>query len=100
MKLSEEKLELWKQHFAAQEQSGLSVAKYCRQHNLKVHQFKYYRSSLSAKTQKTPHFIPVKVKKREMVKIEIAGVELGISSDISQAWLAKLILEVGKNAIS
>ncbi len=100
MKLSEEKLELWKQHIADQEKSGLPVAKYCRQHNLKVHQFKYYRSRLSSKTKKTPHFIPVQVKKKEMVKLEIAGVEVGITSDISQAWLAKLILEVGKNAVS
>ncbi|MBB5188992.1 hypothetical protein HNQ57_003291 [Zhongshania antarctica] len=46
------KAQFWQDHIAAWQGSGLSQAAYCKQHEIKFHNFAYWRNRLSpAKTQ-------------------------------------------------
>ena len=47
----ENKRQFWRQHFEQWEQSGISQAAYCRQHELKLHCFIYWRKKFRRRTQ-------------------------------------------------
>lgn len=53
----------WCELIEAQEQSGLSQAEFCKQNNLVLSQFVYYRSQIrrSAEAKKENTFIPVQI---------------------------------------
>ena len=43
----------WQQHISQWQQSGLSQAKYCKQHGLKVNRFSYHKLKLKTKSAQT-----------------------------------------------
>ena len=47
----------WRKHIAAQAQSGLTAAEYCRRHGVIISQFLYWRAKLKA--NKSGEFVPV-----------------------------------------
>ncbi len=50
------KAQLWQAHFAAWKSSGLSQAEYCKQHDLKLSNFTYWRSRVNKPQRK---FMPI-----------------------------------------
>jgi len=56
----EQKRSYWKQHIDSWQQTGLTQAEYCRQHNLKHHQLVYWRKRF-LKTETDVSFVPLKL---------------------------------------
>ena len=56
----EQKRIYWKQHIGSWQQTGLTQAEYCRQHNLKHHQMVYWKKRFS-NTETGVSFVPVKL---------------------------------------
>ena len=56
----EQKRIYWKQHIDSWQQTGLTQAEYCRQHNLKHHQLVYWRKRF-LKTETDVSFVPLKL---------------------------------------
>ena len=56
--LLEQKRSYWRQHIDSWQQTGLTQAEYCRQHNLKHHQLVYWRKRF-LKTETEVSFVPL-----------------------------------------
>ena len=56
----EQKRIYWKQHIDSWQQTGLTQAEYCRQHNLKHHQLVYWRKRF-LKTETDVSFVALKL---------------------------------------
>ena len=56
----EQKRIYWKQHIDSWQQTGLTQAEYCRQHNLKHHQLVYWRKRF-LKTETDVSFVPLQL---------------------------------------
>jgi len=56
----EQKRIYWKQHIDSWQQTGLTQAEYCRQHNLKHHQLIYWRKRF-LKTETDVSFVPLQL---------------------------------------
>lgn len=52
----------WSEHIQLKQESGLSRAAYCRQHELICHRFAYWERKLMPKCKTTAQFIAVKLK--------------------------------------
>ena len=55
----EQKRSFWKQHIDSWQETGLTQAEYCRQHNLKHHQLVYWKKRF-LKTETEVSFVPLK----------------------------------------
>jgi hypothetical protein len=97
------KRNLWKHHVESWNKSDLSQAEYCRQHNLKVYDFQYWK-----KRFKTPQeldcpnkLLPVKLISPDKAKpvVDFSGISLRIADryivqlgvDFNGSTLSKLI---------
>ena len=56
----EQKPSYWKQHIDSWQQTSLTQAEYCRQHNLKYHQLVYWRKRF-IKTETHVSFVPLEL---------------------------------------
>ncbi len=56
----EQKRIYWRQHIDSWQQTGLTQAEYCRQHNLKHHQLVYWKKRF-LKTENDVSFVPLKL---------------------------------------
>jgi len=56
----EQKRSFWKQHIDSWQETGLTQAEYCRQHNLKHHQLVYWKKRF-LKTETSVSFVPLKL---------------------------------------
>jgi hypothetical protein len=56
----EQKRTYWKQHIDSWQETGLTQAEYCRQHNLKHHQLVYWKKRF-LKTEAGVSFVPLKL---------------------------------------
>lgn len=91
----------WQALIEEQEKSGLSQAEFCKQHNIAVSQFGYYRGLLKAKDQaklrKSGLFSPVQIKKQdtklsEEIKIVLPnGFQCYFSSSIDSMQIKRLM---------
>ena len=61
--------EFWQNHIAQCQSSGLSQAKYCRQHKLASHQFSYWKGKFLANTHTVSSEIP-----SGFARVQVAGV--------------------------
>ena len=97
MRSSTEKYKQWQAHFTAQKESGLSVQRYCDEHNIKKHQFIYYKNRLKnqAALEVRPKLVPVVVTSPKTIKIKINGVPLEFEESIPARWMAELLQEMG-----
>jgi len=95
----------WQAHIAAQKQSGLSRAEYCRQHQLSYHTATYWSKRLSKKpsTQKRTTLVPVKLasslqinavpEPRSVLKVILPNrIAIEVDDDFSPAALTKLLM--------
>lgn len=73
----EQKRDFWQDHFDAWKQSGLTRGEYCRQHDLKLSTFGYWRQRLGA-PKRTGKLIPVQVATNATVVIGAGGVRLEV----------------------
>ena len=63
------KNKFWQNHFAQWQSSGLSQAKYCRQHKLASHQLSYWKGKFLVNTHTVSPEIP-----SGFARVQIAGV--------------------------
>ena len=56
----EQKRSYWKQHIDTWQETGLTLAEYCRRHNLKHHQLVYWKKRF-LKTETDVSFVPLKL---------------------------------------
>ncbi len=56
----EQKRSYWRQHIDSWQETGLTQAEYCRQHNLKHHQLAYWRKRF-LKAETDVSFVPLKL---------------------------------------
>ena len=82
----------WKQHIENWKSSGLSQIQYCRDHNLKVPTFQYWKSKLDRLTLPTP-LIPITVK--SAVTSSTSTFPSGVSLSFKDRF--EIHLEVGFN---
>lgn len=55
----------WSKHIQLKQESGLSGAAYCRQHELSCHQLYYWKSKLKLQSDEATPFIAIKLQPRE-----------------------------------
>jgi hypothetical protein len=55
-----EKRQFWEGHIQSWQQSGLTQAGYCRENNLKPHQWWYWRKRISRPPEKAVTFVPLR----------------------------------------
>ena len=55
-----DKRQFWKNHIKSWERSGLSQTAYCRQNNLKMHRWWYWRKRISTPLATDVTFVPLK----------------------------------------
>ena len=74
----------WQRHVRAQQESGLSQAEYCRQHNLSYHALTYWRRKLGKPSPSAPALVPVPVEKilRPPVRGQGAGVKIILNNTV------------------
>lgn len=97
MRSSTDKIKQWQAHFAAQKESGLSVQRYCDEHNIKKHQFTYYKNRFKnqATLELRPKLVPVVVTSPKTIKIKINGVPLEFEDSTPPRWMAELLQAMG-----
>jgi hypothetical protein len=92
--------EQWHEIVEKQEKSGLSQAEYCKQNNLVISQFTYYRGLIKASkltaSPKLNMFTPVKINKVESPSSDIRillpnGLQCFIPSQIDAPHIKRLI---------
>ena len=98
MRSNQEKRKQWQAHFTAQKESGLSVQRYCDKHQLKKHQFVYYKRQLKDELimDSKPKLLPIVVQRPKSIQIKINGISLELDEATPPSWLAQVLLEMGR----
>ena len=78
-------LHYWQAHIRKQQESDLSRAEYCRQHNLSYHAMAYWQRKVSKPFSAPTTLVPVPVGKiiRRPVINQQAGVKILLNNDIA-----------------
>ncbi len=73
-----------------------SHSEYCNEHDLKKHQFAYYKNQFKHETRPSasPKLLPVVATCSKVIKVKISGVELDSTAPAS--WIAQVIMAIGK----
>jgi hypothetical protein len=75
---TEQKRTFWQKHIDGWQQSRLSQPAYCKQHDLKLANFGYWRTRLS-KTQRSNKFIPVDLGSNVQARVSLPnGIRLEV----------------------
>lgn len=96
------KTSYWQGHINGWRDSGLSQARYCRQHMLALSTFSYWKKKLSDGPKNSPHFYPLTVPTKNEVKEEnresglrlvvcLGRFEIGVAKDFSPTTLMQLV---------
>ena len=84
----------WQKHIAAQAQSGLTAAEYCRRHGVVVSQFLYWRAK--QKGNKSGEFLPVGRNTESSFELTVNDqIRVRIPSDFEVAALKRLLEVMG-----
>ena len=85
----------WQNHLKDRQESGLTVASWCRQKNIKPHQFWYWQKRLGGNPSRdrTTGFVPVKLKETSTpVRLRFAnGTVLECTESTDPAWIGKIM---------
>lgn len=71
------KAEIWQQYINDWQGSGLSQVEFCSRHNIKQHNFQYWRKRLTAPADKAKTLIPVTITRSSSARL-ILGPQLAI----------------------
>ena len=63
----------WERHLKSQQESGLSISRYCRLHGLKTHNFYYHYKKSKKKTAVSTSFSEFQIKQDFTVSLEPNG---------------------------
>jgi len=100
MPKSEEKQQVWLGHIKACEASGLTQAKFCRDKNLSINTFAYYRSQylakqLQASPNPSPHsFVELHLPPVVLEPFSLSlpnGIKLSLPQNFNDKQLSKLL---------
>lgn len=83
----------WAEFINGQQQSDLSIADYCREHDISIKRFYYHRSQ-HMKHCKPSAFIQAKPPsiRTTQLTLQCGRGQLQLPSDVSPAWLASLMM--------
>lgn len=86
----------WRDHLVRFADSGLSRAAYCRQHQLVVHRFDYWRRRLGGGTSRS--LVPVVVSEPAVasgLEVQVGVARLALPSSVDPVWLGRLLRAAG-----
>lgn len=78
---SEAKQLEWKNLIEQQVQSGLSVEKWCLQHQVRHHTFRYWKDKLFYRPLQKANFTELNIKRSDAISLQVHGVSVRIGSD-------------------
>lgn len=79
-KSSEAKKLEWKNFIEQQRQSGLSIEKWCLQHQIQPHTFHYWKEKLFPKLLQKSSFTELNMKRPEAVSLQACGISIRIDN--------------------
>ena len=93
---SEEIKQQWREHIFKQRQSGLSMASWCRQNNIVVHTFCYWRDKLFSKaTLERSDFTEISDQKacnsQKGITLEYRGFSMHLNPNFDSSTLKKCL---------
>ena len=74
---------LWRKHITTWQQSGLSQASYCKQHDLIYHRFGYWYRKLNTVKRKPSGFTQVARQRRPDANVRNAGLSISLPGGIA-----------------
>lgn len=92
---TEQKRTFWQNHIHGWQQSGLSQPKYCKQHDLKLANFGYWRTRLS-KPNRPNKLIPVDIKSTAQARLSLPS---GIRLEVPVHALAEVLPLLSQSAL-
>lgn len=84
----------WRELLQNQQSSGLSMAAFCRQQDLRQKSFYYWRRKLMKANVVPSDFIHVQMPVRTMSSrcvLKVGAAELSVSDAVSPSWLAQVL---------
>ncbi|WP_299197178.1 hypothetical protein [uncultured Amphritea sp.] len=91
---TEQKRTFWQKHIDGWQQSGLSQPEYCKQHDLKLANFGYWRTRLS-KPKRSNKFIPVDLGPNVQARVSLPN---GVRLEVPIHTLADVLLLLNRVA--
>ena len=96
---SKEKRKFWEDHIQTWQQSGLAQIAYCRENNLKNHQWWYWRKRISHPTETDVSFVPLRFSSSKISRSGISvvtpnGYRIEIDDGFDFSKLRQLVLAV------
>lgn len=88
---SEEEQFKWKNCIEQQCQSGLSIAKWCHQNQIRPHAFYYWKDKLFPKSLNRTNFTELSAKKDCALTIEYQGMHIRLEKDCDIVFRKKLL---------
>ena len=84
----------WRKIVEDQQKSGLSIASYCQERQIKVHVFHYWKQKFKQAPPSKNNFLPVKTeKKSDSFIVKIGNTQVTFLSEPSPTWFAKVLQE-------
>jgi len=78
---SEDAKREWTNLIEQQRKSGLSIEKWCLQHQIRPHTFHYWKEKLLAKSLQTTSFTELNVKRPDAITLQACGIHIRIGGD-------------------
>jgi len=94
--LSQEKKLDWQEKIQKQQESGLSVQRWCHENQISKHNFCYWRDKLSPKLLNQPSFTELKDLEKTGITIEYAGFYIHLDKNFESSTL-KACLDILKD---
>ncbi len=90
---AEQKQTFWQQHISEWEKSGLTQTAYCKQHNIKLANFGYWRTRLN-RSNPSRKLIPVPIESVTMIRLALPN---GIRLEAPLHALNDVLQQIGHN---
>ena len=92
----QEKAQFWKNHIDASQKSVLSQTEYCRQHNLKLSRFWYWKKRLKKVAKEEIRFVPLNIPRNNSIQQKTSiitpnGYRIELADGFDPAAVGRLI---------
>jgi hypothetical protein len=86
-----EKIQEWKERILQQQNSGLSIARWCQEHQVAVGQFNYWKSKLFPRQIEATGFTEIVDTKNTGVAIEYGGMRIHLDPNFDATTLKRCL---------
>jgi hypothetical protein len=81
----------WRKLIGLQESSGLSGMRFCKENNLRYHQYIYWLRKFSNKDKPSSSFLPVMLKPSSSIKIHAGSLHVEVDENFDEMLLKRLL---------